>query len=297
MKVLITGACGFIGRNLVRELGAGHDLVLLDRIRPEEATVFSGDTRTLLPFETDWPFVKADITEPASILSAMEGVDAVIHLAGDPRGLPEIGVQVFRDNALGTFVVIDAAQQAGIKRFFCASSINAFGTFFWRLSGRLVPYTRLPLDEDFPPVPEDPYSLSKLVNEETCATYHRAYGMTTAAFRFAGVKPHQLYLEEVASGLPPTEAWSDGLYQWVHVADVVSGLRKALEERELPGFGVYTLGAGDTKCPEPTMELLQRFRPDLLEMVDPPLEGRAPLLSIERAQQTFGYSPTHRLGP
>ena len=297
MKVLITGATGFIGRNLIRELEPAHELRLLDQARPEEATMFAGTTRLVAPFQTDWPFVQADIIDEAGMLAAMAGMDAVIHLAGEPRGLPEIGVATFRDNALGTFVAIDTARRAGAGRFFCASSINAFGTFHWRLSGRPVPYTKMPLDEAFDPVPEDPYSLSKLVNEKTCAACHRAYGMTTAAFRFAGVWSEERYRQKLDEGPPPTEEWSDLLYQWVHVDDVVRGLRQALEAPDLPGFGVYTLAAGDTQCPEPTMELLARFRPDLAATVDPPLQGRAPLLSIDRARRTFGYAPTRRLGP
>ena len=141
MKVLITGATGFIGRNLIRALEPAHELRLLDQARPEEATMFAGATRLVAPFATDWPFVQADITDEAAMLAAMDGMDAVIHLAGEPRGLPEIGVATFRDNALGTFVAIDTARRAGVGRFFCASSINAFGTFHWRLSGR-PPATR-----------------------------------------------------------------------------------------------------------------------------------------------------------
>jgi UDP-glucose 4-epimerase len=298
MRVLITGACGFIGRKLIQELEVAHELRLLDQVRPEDATIFTGgSSRAAVRLETDWPFVQAEITDAAAMQRAMEGMDAVIHLAGEPRGLPEIGVETFRTNALGTFVAIDAAQRAGVSRFFCASSINAFGTFFWRLSGRPVGYTKLPLDESFPPIPEDPYSLSKRVNEETCAAYHRAYGMTTAAFRFAGVWSDQRYEQALATGLQPTEAWSDDLYQWVHVGDIVAGLHRALAAPHLPGFGVYTLGSGDTRCPEPTMELLQRFRPELAQTIEPPLVGRAALLSIEHAQQTFGYAPGYRLAP
>ena len=296
MHILITGACGFIGRNLIKELESlGHTLRLLDQTRPEDATMFGGASgRIASPLQTDWPFIQAAITDPEAMRNACEGMDAVIHLAGEPRGLPEIGVETFTSNALGTFVAINAAQQAGVPRFLCASSINAFGTFFWRLSGKPVEYERLPLDESFSPVPEDPYSLSKLVNEETCAAFHRAYGMTTAAFRFAGVWSDERYQQIMADGLPATTQWSETLYQWVHVGDVVTGIRQALLAPNLPGFGAYTLGAGDTTCPEPTMELVQRFRPDV--PVVEPLPGRAPLLSISRAQQTFGYAPRYRLG-
>jgi UDP-glucose 4-epimerase len=298
MKVLITGACGFIGRHLITELEQhGHELRLLDQTRPEDATMFGGAKgRIAAPLQTRWPFVQAAITDAEAMLTACKGMDAVIHLAGEPRGLPEIGLETFTSNALGTFAAINAARLAGVARFMCASSINAFGTFYWRLSGRPVEYDRLPLDETFPPVPEDPYSLSKLVNEETCAAFHRAYDLTTAAFRFAGVWSHEQYQQALANGLPPTTEWSEKLYQWVHVIDVVQGIHRALLHADMPGYGAYTLGAGDTTCPEPTMDILRRFRPDLADRVTEPLEGRAPLLSISRARQTFGYAPQHRLG-
>jgi UDP-glucose 4-epimerase len=298
MKVLITGACGFIGRNLIIELeNRGHELRLVDMTPPEEATVFRGaEERAHIPIETKWPFIKADITDEEAMVHACDGMEAVINLAGEPRGLPEIAVHTFRSNALGTFVAIDAARRAEVPRFMCASSINAYGTFYWRLSGKPVPYVSMPLDESFPPIPEDPYSLSKLVNEQTCAAYNRAYGMTAIAFRFAGVWAQDRYDQARDDGPQATKAWSDDLYQWVHVEDVARGIRQALEAGDVPGFGVYTLGAGDTRCPEPTMELLERFRPELARRVSVPIEGRAPLLSIRAAEQGFNYSPQFRLG-
>lgn len=69
-----------------------------------------------------------------------------------------------------------------------------------------------------------------------------------------------------------------------------------LESADLPGHGVYTLGAADTRCPEPTMALLERLRPDLAANVTEPLPGRAPLMSITWARRAFGYDPRYRLG-
>ncbi len=296
MKVLITGACGFIGRNLIAELEPHHELRLVDSVAPADATVFAGGReRRAAPLVTRWPFVNADIGDLAALRQACEGIDAVIHLAADPTGYADRGKEIMQVNVVGTYVVLDAARQAGVKRVLCASSINAFGTFYWRLSGKPAPYTSMPLDESFDTVPEDPYSLSKRCNEETCAAFTRAYGLTTAAFRFAGVLAAERY-ETLRRELQPTAAWSDDLYQWVHVTDLVRGLRRAVESPALPVQGVYTLAAGDTRCPEPTMDLLRRFRPDLAARVTRPLEGRAPLLSIERAQKTFGYAPVFRLG-
>ena len=299
MKVLITGACGWLGRELTEALQDEHDLVLLDRNAPEEATMFlpGKSDRAPAPFETDLPFVKAELTDVEGIRRACEGREAIVHLAASTTGLPEFGVQTFRDNALGTYIVLDEARLAGVKRVLCASSVNAFGTIYWRLSGKPPIYTKMPLDETFPPVPEDSYSLSKWVNEETCAAFHRAYGLTTAAFRFAGVFNDDLYEQWLVNATQPTAAWSDDLFQWAHHNDIIAGLKQALECPSLPGHGVYYLGAADTRCPEPTMEILERFRPDLAATVETPIEGRGSLISTERARQAFEYDPQYRLGP
>ena len=67
MNVLITGACGFIGRNLINALEPYHDLRLLDNTLPNEATIFAGPTRLAIPLETEWPFIQGDITNPKTM--------------------------------------------------------------------------------------------------------------------------------------------------------------------------------------------------------------------------------------
>jgi nucleoside-diphosphate-sugar epimerase len=198
-------------------------------------------------------------------------------------------------NVVGTYVVLEEARKTTVKRCLCASSINAFGTFDTRLSGKPPLYTRMPLDETFHPVPEDSYSLSKYCNELTCAAFARAFGITTAAFRFAAVWGDEFYRKFRTSGLKPAGGWSDDLYQWVHVYDIVAGIRKAMECPDLPAHGVYTLSGPDMRIADLTMEFLWKYRPDLAETVDPPLAGREPLLSIRKARQTFGYPPKYRL--
>ena len=299
MKIAITGACGFLGRELIKGLEShGHELALLDSVDPAEATAFvpgSGE-RERRPMTASWPYHRAQVTDAEAVVRALEGAAAVVHLAAGVTGIPEKGIETMHVNVCGTYAVLDAARRCDVKRVICASSINAFGTFYWRLSGKPVDYHRLPLDESFDPVPEDPYSLSKLCNEHTCAAFSRAYGMTTAALRFAGVMSTAEYEAKKTAGPPATLAWSEDLFCWVHVTDIVTGVRMVLEAPDLPAFGVYTLSAADTRCPEPTMELLHRFKPEWADRVASPLVGRAPLLSIRRASETFGYSPLFRLG-
>lgn len=294
MKIVLTGACGFIGQTLIKELEKHrHELVLVDNQKPEEATIFGSGDRAFSPLVTDWPFILADIMDMDKLKHVCDGMDAVIHLAGIPTGHPEDGVRTFNFNAGGTFNMLELCRLSGVQRFVCASSVNAFGTIYWRINRRPVAYTHLPLTEAFPPEPQDPYSLSKLVNEETCAAFSRAYGIRTAALRFGGVwKP--AYYEKMLGNLPATEAWSDDLFTWVHIQDVVTGIRQSVEHPDLPDYGAYTLNAGDTRCPEPTLELVSRFRPDYLPILSP-IAGRDSLLSIEKARQAFGYAPKYRL--
>lgn len=296
MKVVITGACGFIGRTLIEELEQrGHQLHLVDRQRPEEATIFVPGGRANAPFTTNWPFDQADITDAEEMQRIVKQADAVVNLAGIPSGLPESGRETFHINACGTYTLLDVSRLSGVSRFITASSINAFGTFYWRIREQPIVYTHLPLTEAHPPEPQDPYSLSKLVNELTCEAYHRAYGMKTAALRFGGVWSDEVYSRAMESGLPATTAWSDDLYTWVHVRDIATAIRQALEAPDLPGYGAYTLNAADTSCPEPTMELLRRLRPEYTSILTSPIEGRAALISSAKAREAFGFEPNYRL--
>ncbi len=299
MKILITGAGGFVARAVAAELEKSHELRLTDRCRPEDATVMNWDTgkREASPLNSKWPYLQAELTDPDSVQRTVDGMDAVVHLAANPQGFPEQGVEIFHANAHGTFVILNACRKAGVRRFGLASSINAYGLFYWRISKNPPVFTRLPIMEDMESVAEDPYSLGKLVGEITCAAFHRAYGITTAAFRFAGVWSDKMCEDEKARGLPPTKEWPEHFLQWVHVKDIARGIRQALEQENLPGSGVYNLCGADTRCPEPTMEILNRLRPDLAGLLKQPLKGREPLISIEKARRTFGYSPQYRLGP
>jgi len=297
MKIVITGAAGWLGRHVATILGADHDLVLLDRVDPAEATIFDPSSptgRSLAPLAPAWPYQQVDISDRDGLRAAFADADVVVHLAAWPTGTWDLASSTLETNIMGTVNVYEAARDAGVRRVLNASSINAYGTFYWRTSGRTPVRTSLPLTEAVPVEPEDPYSLSKAAGELIGGTYHRAFGIEVANLRFAGVWAEVTYEKALANGLPPTTAWADDLFQWVHVVDVTTGIGLAATVPAVAPEPIV-LGAADTRAPEPTLELVHRFQPDLAASLVEPLPGRAPLLSIARARTQLGYDPQFRL--
>ena len=116
MKVLITGVTGFVGSHLAERLGAqGHTLRGL--IRKPGARRYLGAS---VPLE----LVAGDVTRPETLAPAMRGVDAVIHLAAIPY--ERSGATYEAVNAQGTRNVVNAAKEAGVKRFIHHSALAVY---------------------------------------------------------------------------------------------------------------------------------------------------------------------------
>ena len=117
MKILVTGASGFLGSHVAEVLaGEGHQVRLLLR---------ETSSRRFLEFA--YETATGDITNPGSLPAAVEGVDAVIHTAGLVKARSE--AEFYRVNAAGTAHLLEAAQEAnpGLKRFLYVSSLAAHG--------------------------------------------------------------------------------------------------------------------------------------------------------------------------
>ncbi|MGW0229209.1 NAD-dependent epimerase/dehydratase family protein [Actinopolymorpha singaporensis] len=297
MRIAITGAAGWLGRYVTAALETSHELVLIDNVAPEEATIFDPSApggRRRLPLSPSWPYHHLDILDDEGLSRALTDVEVVVHLAGRPTGEWENAKATVMTNIVGTFNVFDQARMAGARRVVNASSINAFGTFYWRVSGRSPMHRSLPLTEDEPVTPEDPYSMSKATTEVLGATFNRAFGFEAVNLRFAGVWSESTYDAALDAGLPATKEWADDLFQWVHVLDVTQGITKAaLVDTVVPV--PITLAAADTRAPEPTLEVLAKLRPELIQYLCEPLPKRAGLLSIARARTFLGYEPRYSL--
>jgi UDP-glucose 4-epimerase len=297
MRIAITGAAGWLGRYVTTALEPDHELVLVDNVALEDATIFdptSPGGRRHVPLSPTSPYHRTDILDEPGLRRAFADVEVVIHLAGRPTGEWENAKATVMTNIVGTFHVFDQARTVGVRRVVNASSINAFGTFFWRVSGRPPQRRGLPLTEDEPITPEDPYSMSKATTELLGATFDRAFGIEAVNLRFAGVWPESTYDAALDAGLPPTTEWADDLFQWVHVLDVTQGITKAALADSVIHLPI-TLAAGDTRAPEPTMELVGTYQPQLLPHLREPLPRRTGLLSITRARTILGYQPRFSL--
>ena len=166
-SVLLTGASGRVGEAILGRLGDAYDWRLLD----------------LDPPTTDLPgdLVVADITDRSAVREAMDGIDAVIHLAGDPR--PEAPWEsVLTNNIDGTQVVFDAAVDAGVERAVFASSNHAVGAY--ETDERTPELYRsddeFRLDGTELPRPGNLYGVSKAAGETLGRYYHDAYGLSVA---------------------------------------------------------------------------------------------------------------------
>jgi NAD+ dependent glucose-6-phosphate dehydrogenase len=167
--VLLTGAGGQIGRAILEGIGEEYNWRLLFHSAPEE--------------EPDHPYLIGEIQDEDDMREAVEGVDAVVHLAGDPRRNAPWR-SVLQNNIDGTRVVLEAAVNAGVSRFVFASSNHAVGYYeperepeVYREHGELA------LDGTELPRPGNPYGVSKATGETLCRYYHDEHGIDAVCVR------------------------------------------------------------------------------------------------------------------
>ena len=107
MRVLVTGATGFLGRHLLRRLSGAYDVVGLARN---------------IPSESDFPHVRGDVTNPSTLAPALDGIDAVIHAAGNVSHEQADASRTWDVHVKGTTSLLDAAARAGVRRVVHLSS-------------------------------------------------------------------------------------------------------------------------------------------------------------------------------
>lgn len=233
--VLVTGGAGFIGANLVRLLlEYGYRVRVYDNLSKGKTDYIA---------DLDVEFVDGDIRDSDSLVTAMSGIDGVIHLAAYGSVVESVRnpVENFDVNALGTFSVLDSCRHSKISRVVFASTGGA-------LIGNAVP----PVNEQSLPRPISPYGSSKLCGEAYCCSFAASYEMNVTACRFANAygpySGHKIgavtaFMKCIIESEPIT-IYGDGTAtrDFLYVQDLCRGILLAFE-RQLPGFNPLHLAS------------------------------------------------------
>ena len=273
MKVVVTGGSGRLGGLVVREfLEHGYDVLSLDRIVPPA------------PPCSSWI---ADLTRAGDIYQALHGADSVVHLAAyqAPDLAPDS--ETFANNVTGTYNILKAATDLDVTHVVLASSIAAYGYISAR---RMLPPAYLPLDEDHPCVPEDPYGLSKIVGEATADSFARLRPMSIASLRLPGITFDLTYASWPDRWRNPTRRLG-GFWSYIDARDAATACRLAAEA-SLDGHQVLNVAAPTSSMREPTTELVQRYLPGVGRLKEG-LNGNWSGMDSSRAEQVRRFQAQH----
>jgi UDP-glucose 4-epimerase len=234
VRILVTGAAGFIGSNLVdRLLDDHHEVVGVDNL--------SRGTRANLPdpelqAERGFSFIEGDITDPRFASTVAEAdVEVICHLAAqiDVRISVQDPVEDARLNVLGTINVLESARKAGVRKVvFTSSGGSIYGE-----------PKKMPADEETPVNPLSPYAASKVCGEVYLGMYRALYGLETTALALSNVygprqDPHgeagvvAIFGNALLQGRPAV-IYGDGssIRDYVFVEDVADAFARATGDK------------------------------------------------------------------
>jgi len=281
MRIVVTGASGGIGRYVVADLLAhGHEVHALDRVPPPAELAGNGAT---------WS--QGEVRDPALMAALMETVrpGALIHLAALPTPHHGTPLEVFGTNVEATFVALEAAGNAGVRRVALASSISLLGLPYG--ADGLAPLYA-PVDEAHPNIGTDPYALSKEVDEATAAMMHRRHHYQVIAFRIPATAPMDMHLKRMAEVAKDPADLARELWAYLDVRDAARAFAHAVE-RDIPGYHVINVMAPDTYSALPSAELMARYHPST--PLRRPLVGREVPFDVTKCRDLLGFTPEHLL--
>jgi len=171
-KVLVTGGAGFIGSNLAEALiDRGAKVSIVDNF-------VTGFRENLEEIRGSFEFIESDIADREYAAKAVSGVDVIFHEAALPSVPRSVANPAETHEACvnGTFNLLVAARDTGVRRFIYAASSSAYGD-----------QPTLPKVETMKPEPLSPYAAAKLVGEYYCQVFSKVYGLETISLRYFNV--------------------------------------------------------------------------------------------------------------
>src|SRR6266700_2150530 len=239
-RICVTGASGKAGRAVVADLlEHDHWVVATDLVAPAE--------------DLGIPVLRADLTDYGQALEALQGAEAVIHLANIPAPDIRTPAVTFNANMAMNFNVFMAAAQLPLDRVVWASSETTLGLPFDE------PPRYAPVDEDHYPLPSTTYALSKVASETVASHIADWSGIPFVGLRFSNILGPEDY-QRFPSYWPDPQLRKWNLWGYIDERDAAAAGRLALEA-PAEGSAAYIIAAADTVMNRSSESLLKEVFP------------------------------------
>jgi UDP-glucose 4-epimerase len=276
MRILVTGARGKVGAATVAALHeAGHRVTASDLQRP----LYEAQNGPVA-------YVQADLTDPGDAFALVRGHEAVVHAAAIPEPTQNAAHTVFRNNLMATFNTLEAAVRWGVPRLVHLSSETVPGFAF---AERPFLPDYVPVDEEHPIRPQDPYATAKHFGELLMDGATRRSDLTGVSIRPSWVQWEGNYAENLGPWIREPSV-SEGFWAYIDAYDLADALRLAAEAAT-PGHEVVYIASPDIAAREPLATLTRRFHGDAAPELRPSDEQNPGGISVAKARRLLGYDP------
>jgi UDP-glucose 4-epimerase len=292
MRVVVTGAAGFIGSHLSeRLLAAGHEVVGIDCFSDYYPRKLKEKNLEASRSHAGFRLEEVDLVD-ASLPALVDGAEIIFHLAGHPAvpNWPGKFDRYVRDNVIATQRLLEALKQAPIQRLVFAGSWSVYGDA-----------ERFPTKESALPHPVSPYGVTKLAAEHLVRLYTQNFGIPAVSLRYFTVYgPRQRpdmafsrFMQAITAG-EDIEVFGDGeqTREFTYISDVVEGTIKASEANVIGE--VFNLGGGSRVTVNQVLASLEEISHLTVRRENLPAAPGDPRhtgASINLARERLGWEP------